>query len=374
MAFINLGKINKNLIPIVVGSVFCILNRFLTQYEGTLLFHHTIITIIITAFAQLFSIIPHIILKIKLKKEKPDNNKIINNNNDLYIYTAYNTEIVKHKGKYILFSALLFFVQSIFFSLSFEIKSNTWILFILVASIFCYLILKFRLFKHHYLSMILIILIGIIIDLVSENLQNDFSNNLTNFILRLLREIIFSLHHVVDKYIMNTKFVSIYEICFYDGLFDIILFGLFSIFDYYFFHLDSYDEYFNNFNGVELLVVFGQIITQFGMGLSTFLTIKNNSPCHVFIIYVFGQMGYLKFTKENTIVFICLILMLFLSLIFNEIIELNFWGLSHNTKRNIIERAVSNEDLLIIKSESIESVNNRNNENEKELNDEEIYN
>ena len=34
-----------------------------------------------------------------------------------------------------------------------------------------------------------------------------------------------------------------------------------------------------------------------------------------------------------------------MSLIFNEIIEINFWGLSENTKRKIIERAI-NEKIL----------------------------
>ena len=40
-------------------------------------------------------------------------------------------------------------------------------------------------------------------------------------------------------------------------------------------------------------------------------------------------------------VIISLILILFLSLIFNEIIEINFCGLSHNIKRNIMARAES---------------------------------
>ena len=39
------------------------------------------------------------------------------------------------------------------------------------------------------------------------------------------------------------------------------------------------------------------------------------------------------------IIIICLIFVLFLSLIFNEIIEINFWDLSYNTKINIIKRA-----------------------------------
>ena len=46
-------------------------------------------------------------------------------------------------------------------------------------------------------------------------------------------------------------------------------------------------------------------------------------------------------------IIILLIIILFCSCIFNEIIELNFCGLSENTKRNIIIRAqMEEEDML----------------------------
>ena len=45
--------------------------------------------------------------------------------------------------------------------------------------------------------------------------------------------------------------------------------------------------------------------------------------------------------------------MLIFSLIFNEIIEINCFGLSYNTKRNITERAEneSEEDFAFLKNE-----------------------
>ena len=60
----------------------------------------------------------------------------------------------------------------------------------------------------------------------------------------------------------------------------------------------------------------------------------------IFIIFVFGQLAYyLDFSAVSIILIICFIFILFVTLVFNEIIEINFWGLSYNTKRNITKRA-----------------------------------
>ena len=61
-----------------------------------------------------------------------------------------------------------------------------------------------------------------------------------------------------------------------------------------------------------------------------------------------------------------------MSLIFNEIIEINFWGLSENTKKNIIKRA-SSEILSLEKSDTFistyENDENRNTSVELETRD-----
>jgi len=61
-------------------------------------------------------------------------------------------------------------------------------------------------------------------------------------------------------------------------------------------------------------------------------------------------------------------LILFLSLIFNEILEINIFGLSYNTRKNIISRA---ETESLIKNETFDEGNEnlielKQNDNEKE--------
>ena len=139
-----------------------------------------------------------------------------------------------------------------------------------------------------------------------------------------------------------------------------------------FFKIYDYDKYFNNFDTKELLVIFGVIFTQLGVNLTTLFTAKNKSPCHIFIIFVFGQLAYyINFEGNNVIIIILLIIILFLSLIFNEIFGINIFGLSYNTKRNIVDRAIKeceqgNDDVSV---EDCENDNNLIELKHKELDD-----
>ena len=65
--------------------------------------------------------------------------------------------------------------------------------------------------------------------------------------------------------------------------------------------------------------------------------------------------------STTIITIICIIFILFLPLIFNELIEINLWGLSDNTKRNITERGES-EDFDIKKTKKLTIDENEENE------------
>jgi len=349
MAFIGLGKINTNLIPIIVGCVFCFLNRLLNQYEGTSLFKNVMLTNIFISFSDLFTIVPYIIFKIRSKKIYKHENKEITPDETQetkfeYLYEeSYDIEDdVQGKGKFIVLIGLIFFVNYLIFVYIFALKTNTWIMYILFTSIFYYLFFKSKLYRHHYLSIVIILIIGLVIDFVEGNIQKDFTDNIKLILLSFLRVILLSLVYVLIKYTMEKKYASPYEIGFYNGLINLIIFIVGALIDHYFYGRFDYKEYFDNFNGKELLVIFGLMVTQFGIYMSLFIIDKNDTPCHIFIVFVFGQLAYYYNLTEISIVsIICLILILFFSLIFNEIIELNFCGLSQNTRKNIILRGDS---------------------------------
>ena len=357
MACISLGKIDKNIIPIIVGSIFCFLNRLLNEAKPEI-YENTILTNIVISLSRFLTIIPLIIFKIKFKQDRSYNDKNNDSNkNSKSIQLIYKNNRIYVKGvaKYVLLSAVIYLIQSIFFALAFKATTNAWIWYILIASIFYYLMFKVRLYKHHYLSIFFIIVIGTVIDLTTEAIIVDANNEPLALVSKYIKEILFSLYNVIAKYVMEKKYISVYEFSFYVGFFNLIVLIIFSIFDYYFFHIYSnYGDILSNLGGIEILKVLGVLFTQVGINLGTLFTTKNCSPCHLFIIFVFGQVAYyINFDIYRGLVISCLIIILFFSLIFSEIIEINLFGLSYNTKRNIIGRS---ESEILAKNETIEEM------------------
>ena len=366
MACISLGTINKYLIVILVGCIFCFLNRLLNKVDiDTILFDGTVISNICISLSRFLTVIPYIILTIKTRRKTKRISKDKNKEKS-YEYNDKIKESAKGKWGYILLSSFIFLILSYFLNESFKIKTNAWIWYILISSLFYYLIFKIKLYIHHYLSIVLIILLGLAIDLITKNLQKEIVEEPLNLSMKFLKQIFFSLYNVIAKYVMEQKYVSVYEFSFYVGLFNLIVFLIFSIFDYYYIKWTPFEKFFNNFNYKQLLLLLGIIFSQLGINITTLLTTKNNSPCHIFIIFVFGQIAYyIDFSGISTIVIILLIIILFLSLIFNEIIEINFCKLSYNTKRNIAKRA---EVETFLPSESDDEKENiSNNEFESEI-------
>ena len=359
MSIISLGKIDINIIPIILGSFFYFLLRLLFTIDDIKLFKHAIIPNIYACISKLFTIIPYIILKIRSKGKQKDDIKKENKNDVELIYINTQDELSRGKWTLLLLSSILLVIQGIILVYSLGVKSNSWIWDILITSVFYYLIFRVKLYKHHYVSMIIILSTGLILDLVFENLQNDISNNIGLLLLKFLREILFSLVDVINKYLMEKKFCSVYELTFYSGLMTTILYGIFSILSYYYFNLDDFEDYYNNFNTKELLVGLGVMINSLGVYIFQLFINKNNTPCHLFIIYVFGQLAYyIDFTINSIILIICTIFILLMSLIFNEIIEINVCGLSENTRRKIAIRAAK-DNINIDVNTTINSINEK---------------
>ena len=364
MAYIGFGKINKDIIPLILSCVFCLLNRLVNCVKDVKLFTNVILTNIFVALAHSLMIIPYIIYKIATKKcrncnknkEKfgfsnaPTLKTVDETSKSKYIYN--NNDITKGKWKYlfIILTGLIFFVNNYMFIYTIQVKSNTWTIYIVFASLFYYLFFKSKLFRHHYLSICLILIIGVIIDVVVKSYKEDTSKKeiILKFILSIIRVILLAFNFVLIKYTMEKKYVSPYILGTFDGLINLVLFIIFAVLDHKYFHLYpdgiKYLDYFQNLDTKEILVLLGVISTQLGLYSTIMLVDKNDSPCHIFIIFTFGQFGYYFYQNIKDVgkligIIICLIFMLFFSLVFNEIIELRFLGLDYNTKRNIAERA-----------------------------------
>ena len=371
MAFIGLGKINKNLIPLTLSSIFCFLNRLLNKYDGTDLFKNVILTNIFISCANLLIIIPYLIYKYRYKKPKLKttieniDNKNTQETKIEYIFEEVSDiSYVNHKRIYVIVIALLFFANYYMFIYTIDLKCNTWIMYILFTSIIYYLVFKLKLHRHQYLSITLILILGITTDIILDSYKDDIENDYKLILFSLLRILLLSIIYVLIKYTIEKKYVSLYSIGFFTGVIYLLLFIISAIIDSNCIHHFKYQEYFDNFDYIQLLIVLGLMATQLGLYTTLFFVDKNDSPCHIFIVFVFGQFANYfnyddEFDTKTIIVIVFLILMLFFSLVFNEIIELKFCGLSFNTKKNIILRAETEVEKSI--TADIES-NNENND------------
>ena len=265
MAYLSFGEIDKNIFPIIIGCVFAFFSRLIFTINGAKLFEHPVISNTLAAASKLFAFVPFIIVKIRSKKSsyKIEKNNTLNSKDSL-LYTITKKKINKTKFIFIFLSAFIFVIQGVMFSYTLIIKTNCWIWDIVIYCVFCYLIFKKKLYKHHYLSASLIILMGMIFDLIYHNIQNDILNHILLLLLRIVREILYSSHDIINKYTMEKNYSSVYELTFFIGCIDLFLFGLFSILNIYYLHLDNMKEYFENFDTKELFVCIGFSITQFG--------------------------------------------------------------------------------------------------------------
>lgn len=146
---------------------------------------------------------------------------------------------------------------------------------------------------------------------------------------------------------METTFCSTYEMCLYVGIIEIYLnFILFMISNYVEF-LSNFRIDFKAFQTKDILIFIVMIFLKFFYNLCNYLTIKLASEFHFLIIIVIGELTiYIKDLISNNekllfIIFtvVSLIFILFMTLVFIEIIEINCFQLQLNTKRNISKRA-----------------------------------
>ena len=207
MALISLGQVDRNLIVIIIASICCLLNRFLNLYGETELFKNKIYTNIVISLAEILNVIPFIISR-KRSKGKPISNGLKNVDSKEeekkfeYIYEELPDikDEVKYKELYIILIGILFFFNYSMFVYTFKVKSNIWITYILFSSIFYYLFFKAKLFNYHYLSIIIILLTGIIIDIVENNFEEDWNTDKKGLIISIIRLILLPFNFVIIKY------------------------------------------------------------------------------------------------------------------------------------------------------------------------------
>ena len=354
---ISIGQLNINIIyPIVAGILKFIAKYIINNKSLNInLSDHPLIMSIASSFGMSFSFILLIIYRKKNKMSEDtkidipmQDNKDTRKNSFHFIY-IYNDQldIINYdKYKYILLTSIMDFITTIInFKFCYDIQINMWIFDILFLSLFSYLIIQMKIYRHHYISIILIILAGIGLNIIIIiKLFNSSIKKIIHILIKFLHEIACSLLYVLVKFTMEKKFSSPFAMCFYQGFICLVLYLLYLPINI-FVKLDDLQQFKEDFNLNDLFSIMTFVIIQFGYNIFFFITIKNCTTCHIMIIIIIGELSQYIIDKEKlgniyfTIIICLLIFILFMSLIFNEILEINCCEMEKNTKKNIAIRS-----------------------------------
>ena len=365
--FLGIGDLDKNIIFMLIGGFFrFFVNLFLDQNILSSILNHSLVMNLSTSLGLMLSFIPMIIYKVR---NKEINCCAKNVKYDL-VYNNLYEALIYGKYKWILLSSVIDFIQTtVIQQFSMYCRINMWIFDILFISIFSFIIFKIKLYLHHYISVLLIIFVGISLDIYLKLYYFNDAHYVVQMLFKFISEIILSLGLVIDKYTMEKKFCSPYEMCFYHGLINFVLSLILLSFAREI-GFDNYDEFFLNPSLEKFYAFIVFMLTQFVFNIFIFIINKNTTPCHILIMLIIGQFApYIKAltqdTKSAIILIFGLLVILFLALVFNEILEINCLGLQKNTKKNIAIRA--RMDSLSV--ERISFINNTNNEDDSEDNE-----
>ena len=216
---ISFGKINKYYFLIPVGAIFYI---FLIFIEGESIFFseeykHPIIYCLLYSLGLSLSFLFLIIYKIFNKSRKAKTNIAIIEQKNII---SSPKQIVSKKEKFlwILLVSIIDYITFAFYSFYWiEPKNliNYWPFDISSLSLFSFLLLKTKLYKHHYISIISILILGIAFDLVLDKYNKI---NILKNIICFVTEILFQLTYVLYKFFMLKKYIKSYEILFFEGI------------------------------------------------------------------------------------------------------------------------------------------------------------
>ena len=221
-----------------------------------------------------------------------------------------------------------------------------------------------KLEKHQYFSAIIILIVVIIVSILSFLVEekNNNKNYFYKLVLMIFPEILYSCKYIVGiLYLMRSQ-GNIYKLIFICGIIGVFLSILFQIillsvncrsFRKYFiqdFHLCNKKKLKTILNNFESFDNFGSILTflliifYFVKNICIWLLIYNFSINHFAAIHTIPSFFSFINSKndfEGKIHYIlgCIIIIL-MTLIYNQIIILNFYGFNKDTRNEIIKRAV----------------------------------
>ena len=379
---ISKGYINKYILfALIAGLSKCFVSVMLYIFKDYAKYNkHPLIIGFNAGIGMSLSIIPLLIVKTKSRRDKKNDKSKVNQTQtligtntasswgDLSYLEKYDKKKLRIQKYLILLAcAFLDFAQKF---LSFFLKSliinNIWMFNIIFISIFDYFILRAKLYKHQYISCIIIVLLGIAATVIG--LLGETGNIPLKLFLCVGIEIMYSLAIVLAKFLMDYRSCTPYEVTFYEGIFALIVNSiLLAIFTNKpitdedgklskLLKLTIYNEkiYIDHFIAAFKDMKVGQaflfILSALGRLISNLfghIVVKHYTSSHIILVLILGEIGLAfkeKHEWKEIVQFVLFVIALFILLIFTEIIEINACDLEKNTRKNIQLREMNQDD------------------------------
>ena len=340
---INFGKINKYMFLILI-EIFLTIALIFIKYQTKFFYLYDLDTIIYnisSSFGSSLSFILFIIYTIRNKRKNNKTNMPLNKKNDM-------NEISMMKK--ILWILLVSIISFITFILNYiywidEYDNNTLAFYFIFLTFFCNLLMKNKLYRHHYFSIIIMIVLDLIYNIiVKESIIDIYGQDFSYFTI-ISYILFYSLELVFYKYYMLKKYIQSYEILFFKGLFLSIFLIITLIILIKKEWIYSFWNYYEIIDLKEIIILVSMTLIYFIYNLLQLIIIDYFSPYHILltnlipekIFYLFFDDSYE--TEQLIVVIVILLIYTFMILVFIEFIQLNFLGLSKMTKKNIDLRA-----------------------------------
>ena len=355
---ITCGKINKKIILIIVGGLVYSLHLYIESeseiFGGNTNEFPVIYTMMYSICLCLsFSLLLIFNVYSKKKKDKITSSLIEDKGNIIFENNkTIKKKIISWKEKllWIFLVSIIDYIAYLFSSIYWLDNGNyvdTLQTNIIFMSIFAYLILKLKLHKHHYLCISVIIIRSIAYTIIFNVYKKDPSkkNDIVPYIVSFVTEIVFSLTYVMSKYFMLIKYIHPFEIMFFEGIFELFFSIMTLIISSRIGKLDNISHFLEKFKYMEIFILISWIIVNFIYHAILFKVIDIFSPFYIHISILLSEFLSFFFKTGLSIgqlifYIISFIVCPFMILVFLEIIELNFCGLSEMTAKNIELRAL----------------------------------
>ena len=259
---------------------------------------------------------------------------ILNKLSPFYIFTedenSETTEVEdKDKGKY----------RELFMNDALEIVFMTLV---------TYFLLKYKYYIHHFISIIMLIVLCIINDAILENFTHTSVSTVFSSILYILAD---SFIYSYFKYLISNRYYHFVDVYFMTGIFDTFYYisSLIIVLTTQYINgtnklIFQFFEYYNEYGASRLITIFlftGLLLKGILMSIFDGLIVSELTPNYCAIVYELGKIPTTIYSIEGYKKWIILVLSIFqiLSLLFYlEILEYNFCSLNKNTKKSIEDR------------------------------------